>query len=105
MRSSGIECAKFAFAFWDELFGDLSARKVASYADIRPGDLIEWGGHWSIAMERPHYEIDFDGVGHWVVHHVGGGGGHISGGSIGWGGNPWSVDGDNIIAAYTRYPD
>ena len=41
----------------------------------------------------------------WVVHHVGGGGGHISGGSIGWGGNPWSVDGDNMIAAYTRYPD
>lgn len=102
---SGTECAKFALAFWDDLFGtDAFMHKVASYADIRPGDLIEWGGHWSIAMERPYYEIDFDGVGHWVVHHVGAGGG-LSGACIGWGGNPWSVDGDNIIAAYTRYPD
>lgn len=102
---SGTECAKFAFAFFDDIFGtDAFMHKVASYADIRPGDLIHWDGHWAIAMERPYYEINFDGVGHWVVHHVGGGG-HISGGSIGWGGNPWSVDGDNMIAAYTRYPD
>lgn len=103
---SGTECAKFAFAFFDDIFGtDAFMHKVASYADIRPGDLIHWDCHWAIAMERPYYEINFDGVGHWVVHHVGGGGGHISGGSIGWGGNPWSVDGDNMIAAYTRYPD
>ncbi len=102
---SGTECAKFAFAFWDDLFGtDAFMHKVASYADIRPGDLIEWGSHWSIAMERPYYEIDFDGVGHWVVHHVGAGGG-LSGACIGWGGNPWPVDGNNMIAAYTRYPE
>ena len=90
---SGTECAKSAFAFWDDLFGtDAFMHKVASYEDIRPGDLIHWDGHWAIAMERPYYEINFDGVGHWVVHHVGAGGG-LSGACIGWGGNPWPVDG------------
>lgn len=102
---NGVECAKFAFAFWDELFGDLPAREVENLEDIRPGDLLQYTGHWAIATSSTKSE---DGL-LWITE-VGGG----SSGEIGWGwdhGNTQGVinndpaDAWRYTRAYTRYPD
>lgn len=97
---SGKECAKFAFAFWDDIFGDAPYREVTDPWEVRPGDLIHWDGHWAIAVKgaysRPSYSFPF-------TQTVGGG----KAGSIGWGTVDSRLDYNNVvplIAVYTRYP-
>lgn len=96
----GTECAKFAFAFWDDIFGDASYREVTDPWEVRPGDLIHWDGHWAIAVKgaysRPSYSFPF-------TQTVDGG----KAGSIGWGTVDSRLDYNNVvplIAVYTRYP-
>ena len=50
----GTECAKFAFAFWDDIFGDLPMREITSPEDVQPGDLLHFEGHWAIAMKKAY---------------------------------------------------
>ena len=94
----GTECAKFAFAFWDDIFGDAPYRKVTDPWQVKPGDLIHWDGHWAIAVKgaysSPHYEYP-------CILTAGGG----KAGSIGWGNqdSPLSFEHD-LLAIYTRYP-
>ena len=97
---SGTECAKFALAFWDDIFGDAPYREVTDPWQVKPGDLIHWDGHWAIAVKgaysRPSYSFPF-------TQTVGGG----KVGSIGWGTVDSRLDYNNVvplIAVYTRYP-
>ena len=93
---NGTECAKFAFAFFDDIFGsDVPIREITNPADVRPGDLLHFSGHWSIATEKARYNSvyeDYDG------RDVGGG----ANGQIGWSNS--SINISRMIAAYTRYP-
>ena len=96
---NGKECAKFAFAFWDDIFGaDAPMREVTDPADVRPGDLLQSPGHWSIATMRA---FDYKGRGP-HTQEVGGG----SAGVIGWtsGGYSFLPDPTTEIKYYTRYP-
>ena len=93
---NGTECAKFAFAFFDDIFGsDVPIRQITNPADVRPGDLLHFSGHWSIATEKTLYNSvyeDYDG------RDVGGG----ADGQIGWSNS--SINISRMIIAYTRYP-
>ena len=93
---NGIECGKFAYAFFDELFGETSPQRVDSPWDIRSGDLIHFNGHWAIAMTNAH---SVDWTQDPCIYHVGGG----PTGRIGWG-NTDSALNDDYIEAFTRYP-
>lgn len=56
---NGTECAKFAFAFWDDIFGaDAPVREITNPVDLRPGDLIWYGGHWSIFIGFKFWELN-----------------------------------------------
>ena len=93
---SGTECAKFAFAFWDDIFGDAPYRKVTDPWQVRPGDLVHDPGHWYVAVKSafssPYHNYP-------CTQSVGGG----KVGSIGWGDPGIFID-ENTIAIYTRYP-
>ena len=93
---SGTECAKFAFAFWDDIFGDAPYRKVTDPWQIKPGDLVHDPGHWYVAVKSafssPYHNYP-------CTQSVGGG----KVGSIGWGDPGIFID-ENTIAIYTRYP-
>ena len=91
---NGTACAKFAFAFIDDVFGDVPMREI-SISVIRPGDLLHFSGHWAIATKKVYYSSD-DNC--YLTSNVGGG----TTGSIGWGNTDVNVNG--LIAAYTRYP-
>ena len=91
---NGTACAKFAFAFIDDVFGDVPMREI-SISEIRPGDLLHFSGHWAIATKKVYYSSD-DNC--YLTSNVGGG----TTGSIGWGNTDVNVNG--LIAAYTRYP-
>ena len=94
----GTECAKFAFAFWDDLFGDAPYRKVTDPWQVRPGDLIQEEFHWSIAVSNPFSSQFYTDP---CVVTVGGG----KTGSIGWA-DPSGVPlGNTVLAIYTRYPE
>ena len=93
---SGTECAKFAFAFWDDIFGDVPYREVSDPSMVRPGDLVySPSPHWFIAVKgaftKPSYEYPF-------TRTVGGG----KAGSIGWGTLDYPLESNLTI--YTRYP-
>jgi len=93
---SGTECAKFAFAFWDDIFGDVPYREVTDPSMVRPGDLVySPTPHWFIAVKeaftKPSYEYPF-------TRTVGGG----KSGSIGWGTLDYPLESNLTI--YTRYP-
>ncbi len=77
---SGTECAKFAFAFWDDIFGDAPYREVTDPWQIRPGDLIHFPSHWCIAVQSAYQEPGRD----YPLTQTAGGG---KAGSIGWGPN------------------
>ena len=94
---SGTECAKFAFAFWDDIFGDTPYREVTDLWQVRPGDLVHAPGHWFIAVQSSFPSSFHDDP---CTQSVGGG----KTGSIGWGDPGWRLDSDTI-AVYTRYPD
>ena len=95
---SGKECAKFAFAFWDDIFGDVSYREVTDPWQIKPGDLIQEEYHWSIAVSNPFSSQFYTDP---CVVTVGGG----KAGSIGWA-DPSGVPlGNTVLAIYTRYPE
>lgn len=105
---SGTECAKFAFAFWDDLFGDLPFRKVTDIMDARPGDLIKSPGHWSIFRGIEFREV----LGEECYSTISVDGGAT--GAVQWddyydafGQVSWLLDsiqnGDVVI--YTRYPE
>ncbi len=86
----GTECAKFAFAFFDDIFGaNAPIREVTNPTDVRPGDLLRFSGHWSVVTS-------VEGL---YVHDVGGG----STGRIGWTDLDVSIE-NSLVAAYTRYP-
>ena len=94
---SGTECAKFAFAFWDDIFGDVPYREVSDPSMVRPGDLVySPTPHWFIAVKgaftKPSYEYPF-------TRTVGGG----KSGSIGWGTLDYPLE--SSLTIYTRYPD
>jgi len=95
-RHEGTECAKFAFAFFDDIFGsDTTIRKITDPADVRPGDLIHVPGHWSVATEKAHLD---ETSGFIRAFDVGAGNGSIG----------WSTIAVNITLAdqiYTRYPN
>lgn len=93
---SGTECAKFAFAFWDDIFGDAPYREVTDLWQVRPGDLVHAPGHWFIATEGATSSPLYDDP---RVQSVGGG----KAGSIGWG--AFRLNTNNGIIAYTRYPE
>lgn len=94
---NGTACAKFAFAFWDDIFGsDTPSREVTSPTDIRPGDLLQFPGHWAIATERAIFDDFYQRM---FVNNVGGG----ASGMIGWASNP-SLIPDNL-KVYTKYQD
>lgn len=90
---SGTECAKFAFAFWDDIFGDAPYREVTDPWQIRPGDLIHFPSHWCIAVQSAYQEPGRD----YPLTQTAGGG---KAGSIGWG--PNAIRGYTTL--YTRYP-
>ena len=89
----GTECAKFAFAFWDDIFGDAPYREVTDPWQIRPGDLIHFPSHWCIAVQSAYQEPGRD----YPLTQTAGGG---KAGSIGWG--PNAIRG--YATLYTRYP-
>ena len=94
---SGTECAKFAFAFWDDIFGsDAPVREVTNPADVRPGDLLWSGTHWSVATMRA---FDYKERGP-HTQEVGGG----PSGTIGWTSGGYSNI-SPIKKIYTRYPE
>lgn len=94
---NGTECAKFAFAFSDDIFGDTPCRKVTNPQQVRPGDLIHYPTHWFIATKNayssPYFEVP-------CTQEVGGG----SAGSIGWDSIDRPIDFSDTDV-YTRYPD
>lgn len=97
---NGLECAKFAFAFWDDLFGDLPARELDDLQDVRPGDLIHRTHHWEIATTNPfEYKPVLGGLQYRILT-VGGN----PYGEIHWNTMPVSIS-DGTVAIYTRYPD
>ena len=91
---NGTECAKFAFAFSDDIFGDAPYREVTDPWQIRPGDLIHFPSHWCIAVQSAYQEPGRD----YPLTQTAGGG---KAGSIGWG--PDAIRG--YATLYTRYPD
>lgn len=94
---NGKECAKFAFAFWDDIFGtEAPFREVTSPADVRPGDLIQAPGHWSIATSKSYFDEKYG-----LTRAFGVGGGPT--GSIGW--SSQAVNISSVIHIYTRYQD
>lgn len=93
---SGTECAKFAFAFFDEIFGsDAPTYEIMDFADVKPGDLLHFSGHWAIATKAAYYN---DFLNCYVASSVGGG----PTGMISWGNTDSNIS--DLIAAYTRYP-
>ena len=92
---NGTECAKFAFAFSDDLFGDAVLRKVTDPKTVRPGDLIQFSTHWSIAVTAA-YSVDW--TDNPCVRTVDGG----PEGVIGWGNVNMQLDGD-VVAIFSRY--
>ena len=95
---NGTECAKFAFAFSDDLFGDAVLRKVTDPKTVRPGDLIQFSTHWSIAVTAA-YSVDW--TDNPCVRTVDGG----PEGVIGWGNVNMQLDfDDDLVSIYTRYP-
>ena len=95
---SGTECAKFAFAFWDDIFGDAPYREVTDPWQVRPGDLIHWESHWAIARKSA-YSSQYDEFPRTLT--VGGG----KAGSIGWGDSNQRLNfEEDLVSIYTRYP-
>lgn len=94
---NGTECAKFAFAFFDDIFGDLPMRTVEDHRNVRPGDLLHFDGHWSIAIGRGSYDYDHKNL---RAYTVDGG----STGEIDWGTVPVGLEGQGLLEVYTRYP-
>ena len=96
---NGTECAKFAFAFWEDLFGDAPMHEVNDASQVKPGDLIQFKNHWSIAVTEPYW---IDGYQHPCIMTVGGG----SAGEIGWG----SIDeglnfSSTLVSIHSKYPN
>lgn len=95
---SGTECAKFAFAFWDDIFGDAPYREVTDPWQVRPGDLIHWESHWAIARRSAYSSQLWDCP---CTLTVGGG----KAGSIGWGNVDQTLNfNEDLVSIYTRYP-
>lgn len=94
---SGTECAKFAFAFWDDIFGDASYREVTDPWQVRPGDLIHVPGHWYIATKSA---FSSPYTGNLCTLSVDG----SAAGIIAWGDQNKPISGDDI-SIYTRYPN
>ena len=93
----GTECAKFAFAFFDDLFGDVTYQRVTDPWKVRPGDLVHLKGHWAIAITGSH-SVDWSQDP--CICQIGGG----PSGEIGWGNTDSTLRSTNFIEAYTRYP-
>ena len=93
----GTECAKFAFAFFDDLFGDVTYQRVTDPWKVRPGDLVHLKRHWAIAMTGSH-SVDWSQDP--CICQIGGG----PSGEIGWGNIDSTLRSTNFIEAYTRYP-
>ena len=94
---SGTECAKFAFAFWDDIFGDAPYREVTDPWEVRPGDLVHTSSHWFIVVSNPFSSQFYTDP---CVVTVGGG----KAGAIGWADSSGTPLGDTVLDIYTRYP-
>ena len=95
---SGTECAKFALAFWDDIFGDAPYREVSDFWQVRPGDLVHTPTHWYIAVKGADSSPFYDDP---CTQEVGGG----STGSISWASGDRRLDTSDGTVVYTRYPD
>ena len=95
---SGTECAKFAFAFWDDIFGDVPYCKVSDSWQVRPGDLVHTSSHWFIVVSNPFSSQFYTDP---CVVTVGGG----KAGAIGWADSSGTPLGDTVLDIYTRYPE
>ena len=93
---SGTECAKFAFAFWDDIFGIASYREVTDPQQVKAGDLIHVPGHWYIATKSAFVSPY---TGNLCTTSVDG----SAAGIIAWGNQNKPISADNI-SIYTRYP-
>lgn len=93
---SGTECAKFAFAFWDDIFGDAPYREVTDPWQVRPGDLVHAPNHWYIATKEAYSMPNRNTP---YTQSVDGG----ATGSIGWG-NVNRVINLSDTVVYSRYP-
>lgn len=93
---SGTECAKFAFAFWDDIFGIASYREVTDPQQVKAGDLIHIPGHWYIATKSAFISPY---TGNLCTMSVDG----SAAGIIAWGNQNKPISADNI-SIYTRYP-
>ena len=94
---SGTECAKFALAFWDDIFGDVPYREVTSFWQVKPGDLVHTPTHWYIAVKGADSSPFYDDP---CTQEVGGG----STGSISWASGGRRLDTSDGTVVYTRYP-
>ena len=94
---SGTECAKFALAFWDDIFGDVPYREVTSFWQVKPGDLVHTPTHWYIAVKAADSSPFYDDP---CTQEVGGG----STGSISWASGGRRLDTSDGTVVYTRYP-
>ena len=94
---SGTECAKFALAFWDDIFGDAPYREVSDFWQVRPGDLVHTPTHWYIAVKGADSSPFYDDP---CTQEVGGG----STGSISWASGDRRLDTSDGTVVYTRYP-
>ena len=95
----GKECAKFAFAFWDDIFGDAPYREVTDPWQVRPGDLIHTPSHWYIAVKSAYPSPYPDFYTDPCTREVGGG----SAGCIGWADGDKRLNTTNGTVIYTRY--
>lgn len=93
---SGTECAKFAFAFWDDIFGIASYREVTDPQQVKAGDLIHVPGHWYIATKSAFVSPY---TGNLCTMSVDG----SAAGIIAWGNQNKPISADDI-SIYTRYP-
>ena len=94
---SGTECAKFALAFWDDIFGDVPYREVTSFWQVKPGDLVHTPTHWYITVKGADSSPFYDDP---CTQEVGG----VSTGSISWASGGRRLDTSDGTVVYTRYP-
>lgn len=97
-NANGLECAKLAFMVSDDIFGTLPAHTHKDITKIRPGDVLEHPGHWSIATST--VTPDLYDAGCYNVDAIDGGPAGIANWSSGK-----LLNSNAGYTIWTRYPD